>query len=1108
MKKSFFIFSLYYFFLLTLLHQALPGPDDPVNIPDAALRAALETKLGKSSGDTITEAEMNGITGSFSAQNKGIADLTGLEHATGITSLSLDTNRNIADLSPLEDLTQLTALHLNTNKIVDLSPLAGLTALTRLSLNSNQITDISSLRNLTNLTYLRLSGNRELSNISIVKRLTKLESLWLGLTKITHEGLSEVLPFLSALEDLNIQVTPITDLSVLQNLPSSVRLEKLDLRLMGPYAERGWHLKDVTPLVSLLNDGVLSTVTRELILIYNWRLDYESHYTDIPALKTGTAGFLYSDRLTPKLERVSVEDYVGTPGTAHTFVVKASNITVLNIQGTDYNFTNPVYEKVPVTFTVTAPDGSETRVQKLTGPRGLASVTVILGNHEERHTVDAVVAANAPTNGPQHAELKVSFTATADDNAPLPPGLTVTFEDYPETPPTDEFTLTIKFSEPVTGLEKEDITVETDLTTGTGTATLEDLTPTTGGFSETEDIAGTLAGQIPAIAPAQTYTARIALPPQAKGTVRLIVRGLAVFSLTREKIGPTADTASDPIEFGEKRGPSVFPSYVAMDKVIFNEFRNVENDTHDWIELKNISDEGISLKDWEVSMVASEGEHRDTDRDIVGFPDTTLPPGGVLLIVNTDPSENDLIHGQNLENPHHNPNLYPQYLIRPEMKLPDTPYLLILRSARDKNGKWEGFEDLVGDYHRDDVGYRTQIWPLRDTWVYTGTGARFWEAEVYQRVMRPKGAVPMKPMERGYFHDAWVVSDYQSGLGYDLGTSSETGLGTPGYATKMENDIGTGQISISEVMFATNERGSPSQWIELYNNSATEIVDLKGWRLRIEVRDSQPVHRHLTFVFKSLEVMPNQAVLVVARHDRHSPNILERRIYDVQRQNRKALLLRSEGFALRLFSPDGTLVDMAGNLDGKMGQDKPRWELPSGWKESGGRSSLIRRYEDRVPARGTLLRNWVRAADTALLVGYSYWGFPTDDGTPGYRRGSPLPVTLSSLRADLSNGSVVVKWTTASEMENAGFHVLRSRDKGSGFVRVSPALIPGAGTTAEGQTYTYRDTTASENVPYYYRLEEVSLSGERRAVATVRLRGHLSAVNRMLWMWADVKSED
>ena len=149
-------------------------------------------------------------------------------------------------------------------------------------------------------------------------------------------------------------------------------------------------------------------------------------------------------------------------------------------------------------------------------------------------------------------------------------------------------------------------------------------------------------------------------------------------------------------------------------------------------------------------------------------------------------------------------------------------------------------------------------------------------------------------------------------------------------------------------------------------------------------------------------------------------------------------MLGFEGFALRLLAPDGTLVDMAGNLNGRRGRDKPRWKLPAGWTETGARSSLIRVYENRVPGQGTVSGSWVRAADTALLMGYTYWGAPTDNGTPGYRQGSPLPVSLSHLRADLREGSVLVRWTTASEMENAGFYVLRSRQRASGFVRVTP----------------------------------------------------------------------
>ena len=115
-------------------------------------------------------------------------------------------------------------------------------------------------------------------------------------------------------------------------------------------------------------------------------------------------------------------------------------------------------------------------------------------------------------------------------------------------------------------------------------------------------------------------------------------------------------------------------------------------------------------------------------------------------------------------------------------------------------------------------------------------------------------------------------------------------------------------------------------------------------------------------------------------------------------------------------------------------------------------------------------------------------------------------VVLSEFRSAPTESGVIVEWTTASEVATAGFYVLRSRNRKSGFVRVSPGLLVGAGTTSEGNTYSWQDTTAESNVLYYYRLEGVSLWGERRALGTVRLRGFISSANRVLWKWGGCQS--
>ena len=545
LKKMKFLCGMFCFFI-AMLSSGVPvaaGPTDPVTISDNALRAAIESKLGKTSGATITEAEMNGMTGQLSVGGRSISDLTGLEHATGITSLLAGRN-SISDLSPLSRLTQLTTLELDSNPmtalsalkdlvnltrlsarrrvtganyrgptplnlsfltkltkleylaldvwaIQDVSVLANLTALEELYLRYNHIADISPLRGLTSLTVLQLTFNFSLtdisplgsltaletlhlnmnsisrigsriSDISALKNLTKLETLWLHSTNITADGLAEVLPSFSAMETLILDGTRISDLSVLDHLPSEAPLRNLSVRHMhdppGAIDDHGWLLKDLTPLVELIQSGDLSAPVMggQIEVRLNWNLDYDSIYTDIPALiKLVPATVKYSP-VVPGLRRRSEEHHIGRPRTEHTFRVSAYSTFSDHRTRSYYEAekVNEAFAGVPVTWKVTAPDGTETETQALTGDDGLVEVTITLGNHGETHTVEAVVPANerAATEGPSHPELKVTFTATADRTAPPPPGtalapltpLTVTFEDYPEEKPIDEFTLTIK----------------------------------------------------------------------------------------------------------------------------------------------------------------------------------------------------------------------------------------------------------------------------------------------------------------------------------------------------------------------------------------------------------------------------------------------------------------------------------------------------------------------------------------------------------------------------------------------------------------------------------------------------------------------------------------
>ena len=75
-----------------------------MNIPDANLRAAIESALGKASGATIIG---NGGHGKdwpgLMLSNANISDLTGLEYATSLTFLSLNNNEIVGHLSRWRD---------------------------------------------------------------------------------------------------------------------------------------------------------------------------------------------------------------------------------------------------------------------------------------------------------------------------------------------------------------------------------------------------------------------------------------------------------------------------------------------------------------------------------------------------------------------------------------------------------------------------------------------------------------------------------------------------------------------------------------------------------------------------------------------------------------------------------------------------------------------------------------------------------------------------------------------------------------------------------------------------------------------------------------------
>ena len=321
----------------------------------------------------------------------------------------------------------------------------------------------------------------------------------------------------------------------------------------------------------------------------------------------------------------------------------------------------------------------------------------------------------------------------------------------------------------------------------------------------------------------------------------------------------------------------------------------------------------------------------------------------------------------------------------------------------------------------------------------------------------------------------------------------------------------TYKVVFSEFMFES-EGGEDSlpQWIEVYNNTNSEI-NLKGWKLQWKLPQLSLLE--VTTPFKEdFRIPAQQSRLIVSSLGRHSGGgkLSDDDVYqlhllhaeELTRENIELLnrLIDRGGFSLKLTNPTDVLVDQIGTLQ----DDKQTWQLHECLID-GVRSSLIRRFDNGVPRSGTERRGWRRAFDAKRLVAGIYYGNQHDLGTPGYRRGKPLPVQLSQFSARFVKNEVVISWTTESELNNAGFNVLRSTSRTKNFRRINTKLIQGAGTTGERNTYQFIDKTAKPNVAYYYRIEDVDLSGTREILTTYQLRGVITPTGKRITTWGTLK---
>ena len=605
--------------------------------------------------------------------------------------------------------------------------------------------------------------------------------------------------------------------------------------------------------------------------------------------------------------------------------------------------------------------------------------------------------------------------------------------------------------------------------------------------------------------------------------------------------GWLASTASDtfaPNQLGSPGaehfvGRAVFgATSVGRNAVVITEVGNNSNDAHDWVELMAIAN--TNLENYELQYI--EGQNVTV---LAQFVKRELKAGEFLLVVQSNPRNNPdhpIAAGKEFkvaDADRDNTGTASLYHVDGKLKIPNDKgkALFVLRNAKDKKDH-NNIVDLAGNSFVTDNSdaYRTNLWPLRATKaghgnVIDGDVEDFNSGRVYQRNDKADGTGEKDWSVRGW-----------TGIGYkrSAANNGQNG-GTPGFDNgslkEKSSDLASGaSVSISEIMYDRGDRNNLPQWIELSNDSATQAINLNEWKLKIENNSGDVDVRTPVVTIGNLGgtiIPPNQTVLIVSyttgrvsRGSQGGVDFPSHRVINVSGKGeleipaevskRNYRLLSETAFKVTLMEKGGAMVDTVGNLGAATA-----WDLPMS-EDGMGRSSIIRRYDAGVARDGTMAPPgdgsgaWVLASGSELAgvrVNETYYGSPDDIGTPGYRAGGPLPVSLSKFRPErLESGEIVVRWITESELNNAGFNILRSETRNGEFTKINTSLIAGQGTTSERSTYSWMDRSAKPNVVYYYQIQDVSLDGKVQTLRQSRLKGDVSPAGKLTTIWGKIKA--
>ena len=377
------------------------------------------------------------------------------------------------------------------------------------------------------------------------------------------------------------------------------------------------------------------------------------------------------------------------------------------------------------------------------------------------------------------------------------------------------------------------------------------------------------------------------------------------------------------------------------------------------------------------------GQHRSTSR--FALPDYSIPAGGYLLLVNRDPKDTILASGVNLNqawNRRLKKGAQHAHYTHSSVNLPNwTNFMIVLRGGNQTNTH-EKLVDFAGNGMYQETG--TEVYPLRGWKAPTGddftngvlnniltASGNTWARGVE---LKDDGQYRAKSGASRLHKDHWVRAPDMGGVGYDRDVDLAIAPGTPGYPntstglTSVERAdksdyMFDGEITISEIMYDAGPRWNQVQWIELYNSSMTQAVNLSGWEL--EIRNKEDVDSYVDSIFTfgpAAVIAPNQTLLLVSGPGAN--DVPSNRVYNLFEHHRLTLgllsrqpnLLSRTGFNLKLwaqYQEDGETFryvhDEVGNVKVEGAKRDVEWNLMEDIEgyDSTARQSIVRQYGTR-----------------------------------------------------------------------------------------------------------------------------------------------------------------